>query len=332
MEVGPVDEFALISSLTGKLSKEASDVTVGIGDDTAVVIFPAGEEVLLTTDTMVEGVHFLHEIMDAFDVGFKCVAASISDIAAMGGNAKHVLISIAIPNTYETKWLGEMYDGIQAVCDMFACHVVGGDVVHTSGPLVVTSTVTGSVLKGHALLRRGAKPGDVVFVTGTVGGSAAGLYLLQNKVFAPVDEQLQLLQFHRRPTPQIQAGQILCDVGASSCNDISDGLASELNEIAKASSVRMRIEEGRIPIAPSTRNLARTAGQNPYTFAWYGGEDYQLVGTASPYVFARALSRCESMGIKLTQIGRVEPGDGVVAGHVDGSLELVLPKGYNHFA
>lgn len=317
--------------MTEKLPKEAKDVSVGIGDDAAVVRFGPDEEVLLTTDTMVEGVHFLHETMTASDVGYKCVAASISDIAAMGGIARHVLISVAIPNTYETKWLTDMYDGIRAVCEQFACHVVGGDVVHTSGPMVVTSTVTGSVLKGQALLRSGAKPGDVVFVTGTLGGSAAGLYLLQNNTFVPVDEKIQLLQFHKKPVPQIQAGQILVDVGASSCNDISDGLASELNEIAKASSVRMRIDEGRFPIAPATRNLARTTSQNPYAFAWYGGEDYQLVGTATPYIFAAALARCESMGIQITQIGRVESGDGVVANHVDGSLELILPKGYNHF-
>ncbi len=329
--VSLLDEFALIKNLADIVPKEAMDISVGIGDDAAVVRFEADEEVLLTTDTMVEGVHFLHDTMSAFDVGYKCVAASISDIAAMGGKPRHILLSIAIPNSYDTKWLHDMYDGIRTICEQFSCHVVGGDVVHTSGPFVATSTLTGSVKKGRALLRSGAKPGDVVFVTGHVGGSSAGLKLLQDKIILPVDEQIQLLQYHRRPFPQVAAGQILSLLGVSSCNDISDGLASELNEIAKASSVRMRIDEAKIPFAPATRNLARTAQQDPYTFAWYGGEDYQLVGTADPYVFAKALAQCEAVGVKITQIGRVEAGDGVVTHHADGSLELILPKGYNHF-
>ncbi len=331
IQMSRLDEFALISRLASQLPQPARDVVVGIGDDAAVVQPGAGEEVLLTTDTMVEGIHFLPNTLSSIDVGYKCVAVSISDIASMGGIPKHVLLSLAIPDTYETEWLLQMYEGVRIACEQFGCDVIGGNVTRTIGPFIVTSTLTGVVPKGQAILRSGAKSGDVVFVTGDIGGSAAGLALLQNHPMVPADERGQLLEFHRRPVPQVHAGQILRECGASSCNDISDGLASELNEIASASSVRLRIDEVRLPVAPVTRNLARNLGKNPYEFAWYGGEDYQLVGTAVPRAFAKAIARCESMGLKLTQIGRVEFGDGVVVQHEDGAMELVLSRGYNHF-
>ncbi len=199
-------------------------------------------------------------------------------------------------------------------------------------PLVVTTTLLGAVPQGQALLRSGAKPGDMVFVTGTIGGSDAGLDALLNGGFAPGDELGVLHAFHQHPLPQVLAGQVLRAAGASSCNDISDGLASELNEIAAASHVRLRIEASRIPLHPAVRNSGRRKGRDPLEYAWYGGEDYQLVGTAAPFAFARALAQLEAQGITLTAIGRVEPGDGVVAEQLDGRLEIIEAKGHNHFA
>jgi thiamine-monophosphate kinase len=151
-------------------------------------------------------------------------------------------------------------------------------------------------------------------------------------VLLPADEAAALRTCHQRPLPQVGAGQILRGCGATSLDDISDGLASELNEIALASQVRLRIDTARTPLLPALQNFARSRSEDPYEYAWYGGEDYQLVGTASPFAFARALAQCESIGVKLTQIGRVEPGDGeVVAQFPDGRIDLVEPRGYNHF-
>ena len=334
MRMNGLDEFGLIQHLTQRLKQHDSaqaGVRVGIGDDAAVLTESPGEDWLATTDSMVQGVHFLPTTMSWLDIGYKCVAASISDIAAMGGVPKHVLMSLVIPKNLSLTQLEQMYDGIAECCTSYGCHVVGGNVATTTGPAVLTSTVLGTVPAGQALLRSQARPGDVVFVTGSVGGSAAGLAYLMTGGILPADEALAVCNWHQRPRPQITAGIVLRETGASACNDISDGLASELNEIAKASRVRLRIERTRIPVAPEVRNFARSKGLDPLEYAWYGGEDYQLVGTASAFAFAKALSRLQSIGVMLTQIGRVEAGDGVVAEGANQGLEVIEPKGYNHF-
>lgn len=344
--LGGLDEFGLIAHLTSRYQArcdvradtiDPSAIRVGIGDDAAVVALPDGEESLLTTDTMVEGVHFLASTMGFADVGYKAVAASVSDVAAMGGRPLGVLMSIAIGQTVDLPALEALYDGVADICLDSACTLVGGDVVSTAGPLVVTSTVIGSVPAGTAVRRSGARPGDVVFVTGSVGGSGAGLALRMSQaegraaLVAP-DEALVLIACHRRPKPQVTAGGILRACGVSSLNDVSDGLASELNEIARASQVRLRLDSQRIPMLSALHNFARSRSESALQYAWYGGEDYQLVGTASPLSFARALAQCEGVGIPLTQIGRVEPGAGeVVAVSPDGRIDLLEPRGYNHF-
>lgn len=327
-----LDEFGFIKHLTSRLGAAQRDVRVNIGDDAAVLAQRVDEELLVTTDAMVQGIHFASQTMEWADVGYKALAVSISDIAAMGGDARHAVVSLAVPKDVELADMESLYDGLNEISQTYDCAVVGGDVVGTSGPLVITTTVMGYVPKGQAVLRSGAKVGDVVFVTGSVGSSDAGLKLLLSG--GPViakDEAAELMLRHRRPTPRIGAGQLLRQLGASSLNDVSDGLASELNEIASASSVRIRVFGPRIPIAPAAQNFARARNENPLDYALYGGEDYELVGTASPFVFARVLAQCPAFGVSITQIGRVEAGDGVVLEDEKGRLDVLLARGYNHF-
>lgn len=327
-----MDEFQLIDHLQKRLGpKSPEDVVVGIGDDAAVLQVRQGEQVLLTTDSLVEDVHFATTTMSWFDVGYKAMAVSISDIAAMGGEPRHAVLSLVLPkDRLVLSELEQMYDGVSEICAQYKCFVVGGNVAAGKGPAVITSTVVGGVPAGTALLRSGARPGDVVFVTGAVGGSGAGLQYLQSARRIPGDDAQVLRISHQRPKPQVEAGKILRETGASSCNDISDGLASELNEIARASGVRLRIDKARVPILPAVRNFARMNGEDPLRYAFYGGEDYQLVGTASGFSFARALARMEALGIRLTQIGRVEPGDGVLTEGPGGHIEVLQPLGFNH--
>ena len=328
-----MDEFGLIRHLVGRLGPPPHDaaVRVGVGDDAAVLATPDGFDWVVTTDSLVEGVHFLPATMAFVDVGYKSVAASVSDIAAMGGHPKYVLMSLVVSKDVPLAALEAIYDGVRECCEEYGCQVIGGNVASTSGPMVITSTVMGTVTAGGAVLRTGARPGDLVFVTGPVGGSGAGLAYLQHDGLAPADEAQNLRRWHQRPRPQVMAGQVLREAGASSLDDISDGLASELNEIAAASGVRLRIDTERVPIAPEVKNFARARGESPLDYAWYGGEDYQLVGTAPPLAFAYALARLQSVGVPLVQIGRVETGDGVVAQGPSQGLEVISPRGYNHF-
>ncbi|MCL6636579.1 MAG: thiamine-phosphate kinase [Alicyclobacillus sp.] len=327
-----MDEFALIDHLCQRVSAAEPHVVHGVGDDAAVLACETGEQLLVSTDAMVEGTHFLERTMGWADVGFKAVMSAVSDIAAMGGQPRHLVVALAVPGGRPLTALEQLYDGLAEACQQSGCALVGGDVVRTDGPLAVTVTVLGAVPAGQALLRSGARPGDTVFVTGYVGSAAAGLAYLLAGSPVPADVALRLMQAHRRPLAQVTAGQVLRAAGAHSCNDISDGLASELNELARASGVRLRVRAELVPVAPEVRDYARLCGLDPLEWAWYGGEDYQLVGTAPPLAFARALAQCAALGVRLTAIGRVVDGDGVVVELPDGRVDVLAARGYNHFA
>jgi thiamine-monophosphate kinase len=322
-----MDEFGLIKSLTERLPKSPENVLIGIGDDAAAVL-PGKLPLVMTTDTMVEGVHFLSETLSDYNLGYKSLAVSVSDVAAMGGRPLYALVTLAIPSNWEADRFKRVYDGFREVTERFGCHVIGGDVVSTSGPMVVTTTVIGEV--EQPVRRSGAEPGDIIFVTGRLGGSSAGLEVLRDHVIMSPAGQVALAERHQRPEPRVEFGHMCNRFGAHSLNDISDGLASELNEIAAASHVRMVVEANQIPVMPEVKELARFTQKDPLSYALYGGEDYELVGTASARVFASLLASASGLRLPLTQIGRCEAGDGVVMRQSDGRLEVVQAKGYNH--
>lgn len=334
MNLREIGEFGLIDRLRGKLNPADETVVVGIGDDAAVAAYDPASHVLITTDMLVEGVHFREDTIDYRSLGWKSMAASISDIAAMGGIPRHAVVSLAIPASFEVEKLELLYEGIAQICNAYNTHVIGGDIVKTIGPLVLSVTLTGEVEQGKALLRSGAQPGDLVFVTGRIGGSAAGLAFLEGtqQSLVPPDEQSVLLDCHQRPLPQVEAGRILSqNGGCTSCNDISDGLASELNEIASASGVGIVIEEQRLPIAPAVRNFSRLAGRDAVEWALFGGEDYQLVGTLSPLAYAVIVNAFQMQGLQLFIIGRVTEDQGVVLHQTNGEEKQLQAGGYNHF-
>ncbi|MGZ4135019.1 MAG: thiamine-phosphate kinase, partial [Tumebacillaceae bacterium] len=261
VRIHEIGEFGLIDRLVGKLGEADESVVVGIGDDAAVLQYAQNTQVVTTTDMLVEGVHFRSDTIDDRSLGYKAIAVSISDIAAMGGKPRHVVISLAVPVQHDVERIEALYEGVHDVCSQYGAHVVGGEVVKTDGPFVISVTVLGEVEQGRALLRSGARPGDVVFVTGTVGGSAAGLDFVQDagQVCKKVsqEEANDLLRFHQLPSPQVDAGRLLLASGAcTSANDVSDGLSSECNEIAKMSRVQLVIEAERIPIHASVAKYA----------------------------------------------------------------------------
>lgn len=333
MLVREIGEFGLIRRLTDLILRPDPRVIVGIGDDAAVVSYDGS--IVLTTDTLVEGVHFRDDWIDRVSLGYKALTASLSDVAAMGGRPMHALVSLALPATEQVEQIESIYRGMAEASDEFAVTVVGGDVVSTGGPLVITVTVTGVLMGAQPLRRSGAKPGDLVFVTGDVGGAAAYVHLMQSNhpvALTPAD-QWQLQQRHTRPKPQIRAAEALVQCrGCTSLNDVSDGLSSELMDIAVASGVHLDIDGERVPILPAVRRYARLAQKNPFDFALHGGEDYQLVGTVTSLASGMLLPLMEAYGVRITLIGRVvddEQGVDLLSG---GGRETLLPRGYDHFA
>lgn len=317
-----LDEFALIDKLTQHSIHNPTYVKVGVGDDCAVYDTPHNVDQLVSTDMMVEGVHFSESTTSPFDIGYRLGAANISDIAAMGGTPRHMVVSIAVPKGRHTSYVEEVYNGLRHICADYDVNIIGGDTVSTEGPFVISATVFGDVPKHQAVLRSGAQDGDVVFITNYLGLSYVGLHsLLEGSKDYPVSQSV-----HQRPIPHVECGIIARDLGATSMNDISDGLSSELNEIAKASQVTIYIDESILPIHPEVQAYCESQQISPYLPMWTGGEDFQLVGTISAEK-ADSLPRDT-----FTIIGYVKAGKAQVLVERDGQWMIVEPKGYNHLS
>jgi thiamine-monophosphate kinase len=255
-------EFAAISEITGLVGPPPPGVPVWIGDDAASVEVPEGHQLLLAADTVVAGVHADLSLTTLADLGWKAVAASVSDIAAMGGTPGHALVAVSGSPDVE---LGRLYEGIAAAAREFACPVVGGDLTN-SQDLVVTVAVTGWS-PGRPVTRSGARPGHFVFVTGPLGASAAGLRLLRGSARVPGagSAESAAVAAHARPVPQLRAGRAARDGGASAMIDVSDGFAADIGHVADASGVGLSLDF--LPVHP-----AATEDE-----ALSGGEDYVLV-------------------------------------------------------
>ncbi|WP_028563140.1 thiamine-phosphate kinase [Paenibacillus pinihumi] len=361
-----MDEFAGIRSWTEnrqqKSWQQERGVVVGIGDDAAVVEATPGKggtgstsswQSLITVDTMVETIHFNDLTMLEEDVGYKALAANISDIAAMGGIPRHAVISVSVPPSYSPQRVKQIYDGLYACANQYGVAIVGGDTTSSPSHLVLAVTLTGIIESGRSVYRSGAQPGDAVFVTGLLGMSAAGLdYLMKlpekyGKVvpyrelaataqkMADTEGAGALVRHHRRPQPSVAAGRLLISQGAChALNDVSDGLASEAWELAESSQVSIVLSEHLLPRSASLLHYAEQTGKNPVDWMLYGGEDYVLVGTMPEADLEQAKEELNRQGIPLYRIGRVESGaPGVwMYGSDGGERTAILKRGYNHFS
>jgi thiamine-monophosphate kinase len=326
------DEFAFIRYLLDGRLIHSDQIEVDVGDDAAVVIPTANQSLVMTCDTMVEEVHFLRNTMSPKEIGWKLLASNLSDLAAMGAKPTYALISISVPNTWQPVEIKEVYHGIHQLANEWKVTVMGGDTVKTSGPLTLTLTLLGEALPGQALRRSSAKSGDIVFVTGNLGDSAAGLHLLLQHP-EKRETYSDLVQAHCRPEPQLRLGEWLMKSGYHpACDDISDGLANEAWEIAEASQVRLVLYEERFPLSTSLCQYAKEVKQDPIHWAWYGGEDYQLIGTICPQGWRQLIDVSETLGCQLTEIGRVESSDRPDVKVESKETYMTVPRlGYNHF-
>lgn len=332
------DEFSLIRQWTRRSDGQEGDaLAVGIGDDAAVYAPTPAMEVVACCDAMVETVHFLKETMHPGDIGYKAVVSNVSDVAAMGGLARYALVSIAVSPGWSAEQTSQIYDGIYEACEAYGVRLIGGDTVSAPDALYLSVTVLGEVEAGRAIRRSGARPGQVVFVTGHVGSSAAGLHLLlrQRQTGERIPAHYQpLVAAHQRPAAQVAAGRLLqASRACGALNDVSDGLASELWEIAEASRVELYVDAGLVPIREETLSCAEEAGKDPLDWAFYGGEDYQLVGTAEAGSVAALSGQFVAAGIPFAVIGRVEASAAEASVTVArAGRQMPLPKGgFNHF-
>jgi len=305
-----MDEFELIRRYF-KRSRDAEDVVTGIGDDGAVLAPDPARQQIQVIDTLVEGVHFPPDT-DPADIAYRAVAVNLSDIAAMGARPRWMTLALTIPNVDES-WLASFTQGLFEAADAQDVALVGGDT--TAGPLtVVTVSITGDVRHGAALLRSGARPGDGIYVTGTLGDAAAGLGMLQRG-----ESNGPLVQRFLRPTARIQTGAAL--VGkATAAIDVSDGLAGDLSKLLAASGVGGEIQIDRLPISKALQSAGSPEQQ--LEWALCGGDDYELCFTARDDAMA------DFAGV--TRIGQVTRCEGLEC-TLNGDVVEINDSGYRHF-
>ncbi|MEP7043666.1 MAG: thiamine-phosphate kinase [Dokdonella sp.] len=325
-------EFELIDVLRQRIGTTRADVRLGIGDDAAILAPPPGHELVVTTDTLVAGVHF-PQATSARDLGWKSLAVSLSDLAAMGATPAWALLALTLPDS-DRSFVEQFADGFGELAAQHRVALVGGDT--TRGPLSVTVVVHGFVQPGRALRRDGARSGDQVFVTGSLGDAAGGLRCLDRRdphaasLFnAPADTREVLLARLQRPIPRIAAGAALRDV-ATACIDVSDGLLADLGHIASRSGVGIEVDARDLPASSALLTLFDASERLALQAA--GGDDYELAFTAPAARAADVLRDLASLGSGATRIGRVVDGHGVRLLDAD-RAELVLQRrGWDHFA
>lgn len=321
-------EFDLIETIRERCPTTRADVRLGIGDDAAVLAPPQGHDLLVSTDTLVAGVHFPPSA-EAADIGWKALAVNLSDLAAMGASPAWALLALTLPQ-HDRAFVEGFADGFGELARQHGVALVGGDT--TQGPLAITVVVHGFAPRGKAVRRDGAQAGDHVFVTGSLGDAAAGLRSLdaRHALFrAPADVRDALFARLHRPVPRIAAGAVLREL-AHACIDVSDGLLADLGHIAARSGVGIEIDAAALPASAAL--LAAASATDRLVLQATGGDDYELAFTAAASDEAALLRDLARVGCGATRIGRVVAGQGVRL--LDAAkTEIPLSRhGWEHFS
>jgi thiamine-monophosphate kinase len=315
----PLAEKLLISRIRSRTTRRRG-IAAGIGDDCAILQIPDGHQALVTTDFSLEGIHFRREWHPPEVVGHRCLARGLSDIAAMGGTPVAAFLSLALPQNLRQPWVDRFIKGLLRLADRFNVTLAGGDTAQSPGGILADMVVIGSVPKGKAIRRSGARPGDRIYVTGALGGAASALKCL----FA--GKKLRQADFPRHfdPVPRIEVGQFLLEKGlASAMIDLSDGLSTDLGHICEESGVGAEIQAPAIPCA----SVGKPAHQVDLQLALHGGDDYELLftGPRGKQVPPRIA------GVGITQIGHVTRQKHIILMNDQGVGSELHPQGWEHF-
>lgn len=348
MKLSNIGEFGLIHSIQKLSFQRSPAIVAGIGDDAAVLKIASATLLLATTDMLIEGVHFDLSSTNYYSLGWKSAAVNLSDIAAMGGVPRFCLTALAIPARIPVEAVKEFYRGFNALLRVHKTILAGGDTCSSTNGLVISVTLLGEVKKGTAVTRAGAKRGDRIFVTGTLGDAGAGLELLKagvgvqgpgsrgqgsgtrskdgnSELRTPHSE---LIKRHLRPVPRVEWGRKIALAGcASSMIDVSDGLSSDLSHLCEESGVGAVLNAAAVPFSRSLVQSADRLSRPLLHYALSGGEDYELLFTV-PHA---KLKRMASLNIPASEIGLITGGRGLFLMNAKGGKRPLKPNGYDHF-
>jgi thiamine-monophosphate kinase len=324
-----IDELSALERIRARFQKVSNSVFLGIGDDTAAVKVHPERLLLATTDSQVEDVHFIKKLISATDLARRSVAVSVSDIGAMGGIAKYFLASMGLSSQEDEAFLEELMDGFESGAKEFGLELVGGN-LSSSNKIFIDITVLGEVEPQLIVKRNGAKPGDFLYVSGTVGDSALGHKLLASSKIAESDEYL--IMRHKRPQPRLNLGRELAKKRlVSSMIDISDGLMLDLERISIRQGLGATIYVDRIPLSSNYKERISDFSRDIYSIALSGGEDYELLFSSAENKREEIKKVSKRLNIKITEIGKVTDKPPVrVLDRYETELK-VRRKGFIHF-
>jgi thiamine-monophosphate kinase len=333
MSLKNIGEFGFIERIRRGCVIQPRGIAKAIGDDAAAFRTEAGHLTLVTTDLLVERVHFLRDATSGYNLGYKALAVNLSDIAAMGGTAGNAFVSIAIPEDCTLDYLEDIYRGMKSLAAQHDVNILGGDTTGSARDLIINLALTGTVLENEVLYRDAARAGDVILSDGFLGDSRAGLHLLLNRIKADKPYLKALLNAHLLPRPSLHEGRFLaCRPGVHAAIDVSDGLSSDLGHILHESKVGARLFSDRIPLSPALEQFCRQFGFDPVEYALAGGEDYTLLLTVDPAA-ADGLVREFSAAFQrpLYRIGDITDKGILERVETGGNIRTVVPTGWNHF-
>jgi len=321
-------------------ARPTAGISLGIGDDAAVLHVGGTHDLLACSDLMAEGVHFRRDWSPPRLLGQKALAVTLSDIAAMGGAARYAMVSIALPGTLSPLFIEALFDGLLAYAEQSGVAIIGGDTSSSVDSLFIDTIALGDCHTGRAIRRSGAQAGDLIYVTGALGASLAGLLLLErghrltDDAADDADEmsavRVASMLKHLGPTPHLALGRMIGERGlATAMIDLSDGLSTDLAHILDESGGGAILKAGSIPIAGGAASLAAELASDPLRLALHGGEEYELLFTARPEDHAPIINLSSEVAVPITAIGEITAGGGLRLER-DGRLEALRPAGYEH--
>ena len=333
--VDTLTERELVARIQQRLAPAPDWLLVGIGDDAAVVEPERNRVEVLTVDAIIEGVHFDRALVPPQAIGHRALAVNLSDLAAMGAAPRLALLSMALPASLAVRDFDGIVDGLASLATRHRVHVIGGNLTRSPGPLMIDVTAVGAVKRRQALTRSGARPGDALYVSGTIGAAAAGLAALrtirERTDWDGTPEWAGLIRRYRSPEPRVRLGLMLSrNRAASACVDLSDGLADGAHRLAEASGVGIVIDGDALPIDAEARAWFEAHDGDASAAALSGGDDYELLFSVRPRTRRRLSEVLRHGGVSLTRIGECTEARAVVLRR--GAAVSPVPGGYTHFA